>query len=184
VAFTVEDVVARLEDAGVRLDRGMTEADVKRVEKKFGFSFGPDHRALLRTALPLGDTWLNWRHATPVKIRERMQAPIEGIVVAVLSKRFWAPAWGARPEDDAAAERTARERLAEVPVLVPLYGHCYLPAAPAPEGSPVFSVHQGEVTVHGRDLLDFVDVEFGTSTPPNTTASDRPHLEFWSDLVV
>jgi hypothetical protein len=183
VAFTVEDVVARLEDAGVRLDRGMTEADLKRVEKKFGFIFGPDHRALLRTALPLGDTWLNWRHATAVKIRERLQAPIEGIVFDVRNKGFWSPGWGARPEDDSAAERTARERLSGVPVLVPLYGNRYLPAAPAPSGSPVFSVQHSDVSVHGTDLLHFVEVEFGTSTPARTTPQDRPPLEFWTDLA-
>jgi hypothetical protein len=183
VAFTVEDVVARLEDAGVRLDRGLTEADVKRVEKKFGFSFGPDHRALLRTALPLGDTWLNWRHATPAKVRERLQAPVEGLVLEVLDNGFWSADWGRRPDDARAAERTAREQLAQVPVLVPLYGQRYLPAAPAPEGSAVFSVQRSEVQVYARDLLDYVDVEFGEAQPPNP-ASDLPHLSFWSDLAL
>lgn len=183
MAFTVEDVVARLEDAGVRLDRGLTEADVKRVEKKFGFTFGADHRALLRTALPLGDTWLNWRHATPAKIRERLQAPVEGVVFDVLNNDFWTTSWGPRPADERAAERTAREHLARVPVLIPLYDRRYLPAAPAPEGSPVFSVHQTDVIIYGADLLDYVDVEFGDSEPPTTAPTNRPRLDFWSDLA-
>ncbi len=184
MAFTVEDVVARLEDAGVRLDRGLTEADVKRVEKKFGFAFGPDHRALLRTALPLGDAWLNWRHATPAKIRERLQAPIEGVVFDVLNSGFWLPSWGPRPEADSAAEKAARQHLTRVPALIPLYDHRYLPAAPAPAGSPVFSVHRTDVTIYGLDLLEYVDVEFGDAQPPVTGSADRPRLEFWSDLAV
>jgi hypothetical protein len=183
VAFRVEDVVARLEDAGVRLDRGLTEADIKRVEKKFGFAFGPDHRALLRAALPLGDAWLNWRHATPVKIRERLQAPIEGVVFDVLNHDFWMDSWGARPADKRAAERAARAALAQVPALIPLYGHRYLPAAPAPEGSPVFSVERSEVRIYADDLLIYVDVEFGAADPDRTPPGDRPHLEFWSDLA-
>jgi hypothetical protein len=183
VAFTSLDVVARLEDAGVRLDRGLTEADVKRVEKKFGFAFGSDHRALLRTALPLGDAWLNWRHATPAKIRERLQAPVEGVMFDVLNNGFWVAGWGPRPEDPLAAERTAREELSRVPVLIPLYGHRYLPAAPAPEGSPVFSVHQSDVLVYGSDLLEYVDVEFGSAEPPTAVPADRPRLDFWSDLA-
>ena len=183
MAFTVEDVVARLEDAGVRLDRGLTEADVKRVEKKFGFAFGPDHRALLRTALPLGDTWLNWRHATPVKIRERLQAPVEGVVFDVLNHDFWTASWGDRPADERAAEWIAREQLSRVPALIPLYDHRYLPAAPAPAGSPVFSVHQTDVTVYATDLLEYVDIEFGDAEPPTTVPADRPHLDFWSDLA-
>jgi hypothetical protein len=183
VAFTVEDVVARLEDAGVRLDRALTEADVKRVEKKFGFTFGPDHRALLRTALPLGDAWLNWRHATPAKIRERLQAPVEGVVFDVLQNGFWLRSWGARPDDNRSAERVAREYLSQVPVLVPLYGHRYLPAAPAPPGCPVFSVHQSDVVVYGADLLHYVGVEFGSEAPPASVPAGTPRLDFWSDLA-
>jgi hypothetical protein len=181
VTFTVEDVVERLENAGVRLDRGLTEADVKRVEKKFGFVFGADHRALLRTALPLGDAWLNWRHATPAKIRERLQAPIESMIADVRTNGRWPAAWGDRPDDAAAAERLARERLAQAPVLVPLYGHCFLPAAPAPTGVPVFSVRPGAVRVHATDLLDYVDVEFGSATSPVNPPADALQLDFWSD---
>jgi hypothetical protein len=181
VTFTVEDVVERLENAGVRLDRGLTEADVKRVEKKFGFTFGEDHRALLRAALPLGDTWLNWRHATPAKIRERLQAPIEGVVSAVLDQGFWPASWGPRPADPKAAEQAARAHLASVPALIPLYGHRYLPAAPAPAGAAVFSVQQADVAVYANDLLDYVDIEFGSAAPPDAPAG--AHLAFWSDLA-
>jgi hypothetical protein len=180
VTFTVEEVVERLADAGVRLDRGLTEADVKRIEQKFGFSFGPDHRSLLRTALPLGDTWLNWRHATPAKIRERLRAPVDAVIADVLAGDFWPASWGERPAESAAAETAARARLADVPVLVPLYGHCYLPAAPAPAQSPVFSVRPAEVRVHGADLLQFVDVEFGTAEGSAATTQ----LSFWSDLAL
>jgi len=183
VAFTVEDVVARLEDAGVRLDRGLTEADVKRVEKKFGFTFGLDHRALLRTALPLGDAWLNWRHATPAKIRERLQAPTEGVVSDVLNSGFWAPSWGTRPDTAAAAEKAAREHLARAPALIPLYDQRYLPAAPAAEGSPVFSVHRTDVRVYALNLLEYVDVEFGDAQPPTVVPPGLPGLEFWSELA-
>ena len=183
VAFTPQDVVARLEDAGVRLDRGLTEPDVKRVEKKYGFTFGSDHRALLRAALPLGDAWLNWRHATPAKIRERLQAPVEGVMFDVLNNGLWLPAWGTRPDDALAAERTAREQLSRVPALIPLYGQRYLPAAPAPAGSPVFSVHQSDVQIYADDLLHYVDVEFGSAEPPVTAPPNRPRLDFWSDLA-
>lgn len=183
MAFTVEDVVARLEDAGVRLDRGLTEADLKRVEKKYGFGFGPDHRALLRAALPLGDAWLNWRHATPAKVRERLAAPVEGLVQQVRADRFWPGSWGVRPTDPAAAEQAARGRLAKVPVLLPLYGHRYLPADPAPAGSAVYSVQGAEVSVCAEDLLAYVEVEFGSAAPPVTARSGRPHLDFWSDLA-
>jgi hypothetical protein len=185
VTFTAQDVLDRLADAGVRLDRGLTDADLKRIEKKYGFSFGPDQRDLLRAALPLGDAWLNWRHATAVKIRERLQAPIEGVVVAVRDKALWPASWGPRPADPAVAEQTARERLATAPALIPLYGHRYLPAAPEPGGSPVFSIELGAVTIYADDLLNYADIEFGfgddvTARKPE---ADLVQITFWSELA-
>jgi hypothetical protein len=183
VTFQVDELVERLADAGVRLDRALTEADLKRIEKKFGFAFAADHRALLRTALPVGDSWLNWRHATAAKIRERLDQPVQGVIFAVLNKDFWLPAWPQRPDDGQAAEAVARQELASVPVLVPLLGHRYLPAAPAPAGSPVFSVDQAGVIIYGKDLLDFVTREFADGPDHDVSAESLPRIDFWSDLA-
>jgi hypothetical protein len=182
VTFTVEDVVERLEDAGVRLDRGLTDADVKRIEKKYAFTFGPDQRALLRAALPLGDAWLNWRHATPANIRERLARPVDGVVSDVLDRDFWPSSWGPRPDQANAAERVARERLALVPTLVPLYGESYLPAVPVPAGAPVFSVSGSSIGLAAADLLAYIVAEFSFSSdgvvPGSASALTVP---FWSD---
>jgi hypothetical protein len=72
--------------------------------------------------------------------------------------------------------------MAKVPTLIPIYGHRYLPAAPAPAGSPVFSVYQTDVVYCGDNLLDYVAHEFHTP-PPHPTRDDRPHIRFWSDLA-
>lgn len=184
MAFDVEAVTGQLEQDGVRLDRALTEADLKRIEKRFGFAFGPDHRALLRTALPSGDAWLNWRHATPAKIRERLQAPVDAVAGAVRRGSLWVPSWGSRPPDDVDAERLVRARLQAAPVLVPLYGASYLPAAPVPSEAPVFGVDGSGVAVRGRDLLDYVRAEFATSADPAPIRADQaPAVEFWSELA-
>jgi hypothetical protein len=194
VRFTAEDVVDRLADAGVRLDRGLTEADVKRIEKKYAFTFGPDHRDLLSAALPLGDTWLNWRHATPANIRERLQRPIEAVLANVHQRDFWPASWGSRPAQTKAAETLARERLARVPALLPIYGSRYLPAAPVPAGCPVFSVAigtgigtdvgtQAGISVYANDLLGYVDSEFGFDVEARTDSTDPTYVPFWSDLA-
>jgi hypothetical protein len=184
VTFTAEDVVERLADAGVRLDRGLTDADLKRIEKKYAFTFGPDQRALLRAALPLGDAWLNWRHATAANIRERLQRPIELLVGDVHKRDFWPRSWGPRPAESTAAEKTARAQLASVPTLLPVFGNRYLPAAPAPAGSPVFSLAD-DVSICADDLLAYAGLEFGFdgATGPVPATGEPVLVPFWSDLV-
>jgi hypothetical protein len=184
VTFTAEDVVERLTDAGVRLDRGLTDADLKRIEKKYAFTFGPDQRALLRAALPLGDAWLNWRHATAANIRERLQRPIEFVVGAVHKRDFWPHSWGPRPTESAAAEKTARAQLATVPALLPVFGHRYLPAAPAPAGSPVFALAD-DVRIYADDLLAYAGLEFGFAGATAAASAERElvPVPFWSDLA-
>ncbi|MFI7588981.1 hypothetical protein ACIB24_18110 [Spongisporangium articulatum] len=182
MTFDADDVVAALSDAGVRVDRPLTEADVKRIEKKYGFTFGEFHRALLRTGLPVGDAWINWRHATPAMVRQRLDAPVEGVVFDVHNNGFWPASWGPRPRDPKAAETVAREYLADVQVLIPLYGHRYVPASPFTGSEPVLSVHQTDVIHYGGDLLDYISREFGRNEQPPT--ADHAHIPFWSDLAL
>jgi len=97
---------------------------------------------------------------------------------------FWPRSWGPRPTDPAQAEAVTRERMTAVPMLIPVFAHRYLPAAPWPSGSPVFSVYQTDVIFYGDDLADYVAHEYHLPE-----ASLRDHLPpvripFWSDLAV
>lgn len=173
-----EDVVARmvaqLEDAGVRLDRALSEPDVKRLEKKYAFTFPAELRALLRAALPSGDAWLNWRHATPVKVRERMAAPLTAAVAS--ARRTWPTTWGTRPADgDLPA--AVQARLKDAPVLVPLYGPDVLPGT----GGPVLRATETGLSVCAASLPDWV-TDFDTL--PSPSASTAAPVPVWSDLLV
>ena len=100
---------------------------------------------------------------------------------SVLNNGFWPASWGERPVDDERAEALARDHLASVPKLVPIYSHRYLLAAPAPMPGPVFSVHQTDVIVYGDDLLDYVAHEFSAG-PLHPADADLPYVAFWSEL--
>ncbi len=73
------------------------------------------------------------------------------------ARDFWPASWGPRPNvDDVELEVLARGHLSRWHLLVPVFAHRYLPAAPAPLGSPVFSVMQTDVVHYGSDLVDYV----------------------------
>lgn len=58
---TVPDLIAesiqRLAAGGVRLDAGLSDEEVSRVQDRLGFTFGPEHREFIQSALPVGKWW-------------------------------------------------------------------------------------------------------------------------------
>ncbi|MGY1500603.1 hypothetical protein ACW4TU_29180 [Streptomyces sp. QTS52] len=73
---------------------------------------------------------------------------------------FWYKAWSELPSDETAALTTARLHLADVPVLVPVYAHRYLPAGRGNSGHPVLSMWKTDVICYGLDLVDYMHQEF------------------------
>ena len=174
-----ETLLDDLYDAGVTFEDGLSTDELRDVEARFGFTFCADHRDLLTRVLPIGAGWPDWRFDEESDLGDQLARPIEGIVLDVLAGEFWRASWG----PDVGDEAIARRRLADVPVLVPVYAHRYLPAGPAPQGSPVLSVYGTDAITYGVDLADYLTREFlGLASPVGTVAASK-RIPFWSDLV-
>ncbi|HEX2903882.1 MAG TPA: hypothetical protein VHO01_10555 [Jatrophihabitans sp.] len=176
---------------GFSLDPGLAGDELTAVQASYGFTFCPEHAALLRLTLPVGAGWPDWRHGGAA-LQAQLSAPVDGVLFDVAHNGFWWPGWGPHPGADAA--HVARAALERAPRLVPLYGHRYLPAAPAPDPAPVLSVVQTDVVGYGRDLLDYLNREFGLGDPvgsdgrpqaggePVPAAGKVAAVPFWSEL--
>lgn len=172
----------RLRECGVAFAAGLTDGEFDRVQDHFGFTFCPEHRAFLAHVLPIGERWVDWRAGDHDALAARLAWPTDGVVYDVLNNNFWPASWGQRPTEDVTAEAVARAEMAKLPKLIPIYSHRYLPAAPTPPGSPVFSCYQTDVVYYGDNVLDYIAHEFH-SPPRHQTPDSRPHIPFWSDLA-
>lgn len=177
----VAQSVRRLRDAGVRLDPGLSDEEVSQVQARFEFTFGPEHRALLQSAVPVGPSWPDWRNGPAEDLQRRLDSPVDGVIFDVHHNGFWPASWGDRPDGHDVRHRTARAHLARTPKLIPIFSHRYLTADSQFLPSPVFSVHQTDVIVYGDDILDYLSHEF--RVPPRHPARRRSHVPFWSDLA-
>lgn len=175
----VEAALASLTRAGVRLETGLSRAEQKAIEARFGFTFAPDHAALLSACLPVGEGWPDWRGEPEDSLARRFDAPVEGALFDVSVNSFWPVSWGVKPEDPVTAAGAARRRLLLWPRMVPLHSHRYMAAGPA--GRVVFSIHQTDVIYYGSNLLDYFRREFGSF-------GDQPFVDAyplwpWSQLA-
>ncbi|MGM7776513.1 hypothetical protein ACSVHC_10960 [Arthrobacter sp. KNU-44] len=107
---------------------------------------------------------------------------MEGVLFDVEKNAFWPASWGERPPSRTAAVAVAKQKFADVPVLVPFFVHRFLPASPAASGSPVFSVYQTDVICYGNNLAEYCATEF-LSEARRTIEETRLRVEFWSDLA-
>lgn len=174
---------------------GLTGAEFARIERIYGFEFADDHRAFLAAGLPLnsrppdqGQTWRepwpDWRDGDPGALCEQLAWPVEGALFDVEHNALWPSAWGQRPADMTEALATARLHLAQVPRMVPVYAHRYLPAGHGTYGHPVLSIHQTDIIFYGTDLADYIRKEFdgsGRHTDENWTPP--PLVPFWQDFL-
>ncbi|MEU4090509.1 hypothetical protein [Streptomyces aureus] len=173
---------------------GLTDAEFAEIEDAYGFEFGDDHRAFLAAGVPVNGTprqgqmwerpWPEWRGGDPAELRKRLERPVEGVLFDVENNDFWYEAWGERPAADEAALERARLCLRDVPVLVPVYSHRYLPAGRGTSGHPVLSVWQTDIIYYGLDLDDYLHQEFGNGRGHTDASWDpRATVPFWRDLL-
>ncbi|MFD9786176.1 hypothetical protein ACFWYX_19790 [[Kitasatospora] papulosa] len=189
------EAARRLAQTGLfKFEPGLTDAEFARIEREYGFQFADDHRAVLAAGLPVnvapedGQTWSKpwpeWRSGDPDSLRDQLGWPVEGVLLGIEHNHFWYQAWGERPADDAAALATARYRLEEVPVLVPVYAHRYVPAGQGSSGHPVLSIWQTDIIYYGEDLVDYMHREFDeTRGDVDESWNPRATAPFWRDLL-
>jgi len=162
----------------IPIEKGLSDEEFVRIEATFGFTFPPDLRAVLQQGVPVGVGFPDWRSGGSQQLRMRLNLPIAGLSYEVAQERFWCKQWGHKPRDTEKAAEIARANLKKVPLLVPLYGHCYIPSSPNLAGNPVFFVYKSDVFCCGFDLGDFFDREtFGLHEPLDFSASFRHALD-------
>ncbi|MBO0869317.1 MAG: hypothetical protein J2P15_12195 [Micromonosporaceae bacterium] len=182
------------------IEAGLTGAEIHRVETEFGFQFSDDHRVFLAAGLPVNTRpvprvpgviythpkpWPDWRSDDSATLRRFMEWPVEGVLFDVEHNGFWHDGWEPRPDERAAALQTARRMLADVPRMVPIYGHRYLPAGRGTFGHPVLSMWQTDIIYYGLDLADYIDREFGGADVRRARSDGTPQstVNFWHDLA-
>lgn len=194
-----EEAMRRLRRRSVcAIDPGLTDAEFELIEREFGFQFADDHRVFLAAGLPVNtrpelrvpgviytysEPWPDWRYADRDKLRGLLNSPCEGVLFDVEHNNFWYDRWGPRPADTASAMAAAKQQLAQAPMMVPVYGHRYLPAERGTFGHPVLSIWQTDIIYYGLDLADYIDQEFGRSGSIEEAREPRASVEFWRDLV-
>ncbi|MEU7921392.1 hypothetical protein [Micromonospora zamorensis] len=166
----------------IKIQRGLTEAELARVEHTFGFQFADDHRAFLVAGLPTGPSWPDWRRGDQSALRDRLAWPADGVLFDVEHNGYWHESWGERPSNRREAVAAAKPYLQNVPQMVPVFGHRFLPSGRGSYGHPVLSMYQTDIIYYGDDLEDYIHSEFG-GPAPDRGQEPQATVTFWRDFL-
>ncbi|MEW4370997.1 SMI1/KNR4 family protein [Paenibacillus kandeliae] len=169
----------------VSLHPGLSDETIHTIETFYQFRFPPDLRQLLSQVQPTGrgfPIWGDFSKRGIALMQQYLNAPLEGILFDIQYNSFWYPAWGERPANHQAAQEIARQQYSQLPKLIPIYGHRYMPTEPHEVGNPVLSVHQTDVIPYGVDLEDYVQIEFGDKLYTDMQFEKIKHIRFWLEL--
>ena len=180
----LETVFTRLKSAGVSVSPGLTPKEMEQIQQRHGFQFPPDFAHLLAQGVPVGPDWPDWRDSGDITVR--MAAPLEGILFDIEYNDAWFSIWGTRPKEVPVARRFASEQLFNVPKLIPVFSHRYVPALPSLPGNPIFSVYQTDIILFGADLEEYFRNEFPLQEQPGDFQVSIPSraIDFWSELAL
>ncbi|KDP32138.1 hypothetical protein JCGZ_12599 [Jatropha curcas] len=161
-AAYAKTLIDHLKSLNIPILPGLTDSEFKSIESTYRFSFPPDLRSILQEGLPIGPHFPNWRSSSPQQIQILLNLPILNLSKNISQNNFWVDSWGDKPEDsNKALDMAKRLFFDKAPVLVPIYGNCYIPSTPNDAGNPVFCVDNGGVRVLSFDLARFFqEVEF------------------------
>lgn len=178
------ELAALLQVGHLAFDPGLTDEEVERTERKFGFRFPPDLRAFLQTVMPAHIGFHDWRDGDESWLRSCLQSPLQewlqylGHVNQAEDDPLWPPEWGTKPKSLSDARNIVSAKIAEAPKLIPIYHAAYIPEEPHEVGNPVFSFSQMELVYAGFDLDDYIRYAFGLPGRKAWPSHIRP-ITFW-----
>ncbi|AII57433.1 hypothetical protein ASJ33_01540 [Dehalococcoides mccartyi] len=172
-----------LEQKGVIFEEGLSEEETVLIEQKYDFKFPPDLREFLSLGLPVSDDFINWRSDSEKSIRGKLDWPYDSMCFDVENDEFWLPEWGKKPQSHEKACEIVKKALDKMPKLIPICSHRYIPDTPCEAGNPVFSVYQTDIIYYGRNLGDYLEIEFDRSRKWDLQTGYIKQIEFWSEFA-
>lgn len=179
-----ENSLNLLKTKEIEFARGLTLDELKQIENIYQIKFPSSLREFLMMALPISKGFYNWRNLEEdniMFIKEAMNRPIEE-VYELAEEIYWCDDWGQKPEDEAYVGKIVRDKLKNAPRVLPIYGHRYIPVLSV-DNPPIISIHDLDIIYYGKNLEDYLYVEFGNKTQNKIEFENITPIPFWSDIM-
>jgi hypothetical protein len=186
ILMQYSNIIEKLKCNSVTFQEGLSKQEMLEVQEHYNIYFPPDLSRFLMTALPISNSFVNWRDVSTENIKnikERLNWPLEGMIYDIEHNNFWYEEWGKKPDDLSEAIEICKREFQTVPKLIPTCSHRYIPSEPHENSNPVFSVHQTDIIYYGESLLSYLEIEFRIKKWKDMDFNSIKKIRFWDDLL-
>lgn len=179
-----ETILKLLRRNGVKIDRGLSEGELKKIKEIYHFSFPYPMQCLLLNILPVSSGFYNWRdfsNENIVYIKNMMRKPFED-VYSLAKEVYWCDNWGEEPKKESDRVNEVRKRLERAPALLPIFSHRYMPLCGLVT-YPILSIHGADIIYYGNNIENYIQIEFGDKKQEELDFQKIEYVPFWTDLM-
>ncbi|WP_258166342.1 SMI1/KNR4 family protein [Paenibacillus sp. PCH8] len=170
----------------IPIDKPLSSLEIESIERRYKIVFPPDLKDLYLCGLPVGEGYPNWRDTSEENIKliiSKLEWPLHGMLFDIEHNSYWYDGWGIRPSKLEAAFQVCKEKFKEVPILIPIYSHRFIPSKPNEINNPIFSIYQTDIIYYGENLEEYFKVELRSKRHNEIKFNDIKEIEFWSELL-
>lgn len=189
-SLNIEKLRKILENKGIEINEGLTDEEFEKIESFYNIKFPQVLRILYKAFLPNLYNWRDFSEDNVNKIKNYLAMPIEGIIFDIEYNNFWLDCFGEKTGDKEKDKAKALEYMKnakeeDLPKLIPIYSHRYVPSFPDNIDVPILSVHQTDIIYYGRNIEDYFEHEFDSNYKAEQESADTGIIQvpFWSKLV-
>lgn len=182
-------ILDKLKTKWIQFNNWLSYYEITEIEKKFWFQFPPDLSGFLNCALPISHNFYNWREGLipwnkeEERIFDMINWPLNWMLFDIEFNDFWIDDFWKKPSELEKKKEIASKYYYDLPKLIPIYSHRYLPSMPHKDGNPVFSIYQTDIIIYWINLENYFLNEFTEWTFVIPEKGSR-FIPFWSKLVV
>ena len=165
----------------IELQNGLSRKEIDTIESLYGFSFPTPLKDFYMEVLPVGNGFYNWRDFDAnniFAIQYMMKLPRKNF----MENLEWYEEIQSDMGDIANRKRLVGGIIDAAPLLIPIRAHRYIPICSLKE-YPVISVHGLDVIYYGRNLYEYLEIEFGLKRHKDIDFSSIEYIPFWSDVM-
>ena len=165
-------------------EKGLSDEEIREIEEKYEIVFPEALKIFYKNLLPVSEGFINWRDASSENvayIKSSIANPIEEFKENAQDV-YWNDNWGEEPATADMIKDFVLRKMVDAPKLIPIYSHRYMPMGVS-DNPPVISVYGVDVIYYGKDLDEYIQIEFGEKNPSEIDYSNIQKIPFWSEMM-